>query len=430
MQAREVNFLSSSGLGVQRRLAPRRVERGELGRRLDAVASGQRLECRGGAFVQHHASRSRLLLARLLGVARAAHGAGQAAHRRQVLAQPSPKARCEALRVEDDEAVAVPVRPLAGECPRLYCGADVGAARQHRAEQLDEHAEAVPLVARRLLSASERVERAVLHHLRWVGGVSPASVDGPAGRDPLPDPVHHLHLAHRHHRRRHVELERVAPCGGREAAERVGADGTGAAAGRRRKGRRVCEGQPDHAGGERLVRPVARRPKVVRVAGGDDADAVLLCQPQGRLHREVAHDSAERIPAIDHSCAPRAPLHDRARNAVDELRLNLVGVRVGAVGAVRRDAARVGVGQHVCRLRGVGRRSARRGEARGEEVSQHAPWQPHRASVGQAGLDGAAAEAAPPPKAKYVRQRQAEGEAQAEGEEGVVVLRRRHVVGL
>mmetsp|Transcript_32743 Transcript_32743/g.105237 ORF Transcript_32743/g.105237 Transcript_32743/m.105237 type:complete len:279 (-) Transcript_32743:559-1395(-) len=210
MQAREVNFLSSSGLGVQRRLAPRRVERGELGRRLDAVASGQRLECRGGAFVQHHASRSRLLLARLLGVARAAHGAGQAAHRRQVLAQPSPKARCEALRVEDDEAVAVPVRPLAGECPRLYCGADVGAARQHRAEQLDEHAEAVPLVARRLLSASERVERAVLHHLRWVGGVSPASVDGPAGRDPLPDPVHHLHLAHRHHRRRHVELERVA----------------------------------------------------------------------------------------------------------------------------------------------------------------------------------------------------------------------------
>lgn len=44
-------------------------------------------------------------------------------------------------------------------------GCDVGAARQHRAEQLDEHAEAVPLVARRLLSASERVERAVLHHL-------------------------------------------------------------------------------------------------------------------------------------------------------------------------------------------------------------------------------------------------------------------------
>ena len=78
---------------------------------------------------------------------------------------------------------------------------------------------------------------------RTVAGLA-AAVGPPAERHTLAQPVHNLNLTDGHGRRRHVQLEGGAAGGGREAADRVGADRAARGPGRHHEGGGVREAEP------------------------------------------------------------------------------------------------------------------------------------------------------------------------------------------
>eukprot|EP00964_Phaeocystis_antarctica_P007567 scaffold4082_cov62-Phaeocystis_antarctica.AAC.10 len=90
----------------------------------------------------------------------------------------------------------------------------------------------------------------------------------------------------------------------------------------------------------------------------------------GRGDRAAAHHGAQRVPSVDQRAAPRVDGHHRLGGPVDELVLELGRVEVGAVHAVRRDAAAVCEDEHLGRRLGVRRGRARRLQARGHNLRQ------------------------------------------------------------
>ena len=193
------------------------------------------------------------------------------------------------------------LRPLRPDADRRE-----GSTRQHAAQDVHHHGEAVALVARHFRRAAERRQpalRAVADGVPGMAGIAhrlTLAVQHPAGRQRLVLQVIDLDLVRRDRAGRHVEAEGAVAFGGCGEGDGIGAKhGHRAARRHHADGARRAGHQADQPrfGGHRRI--VSGRAEMVRVAHRHHADASHLRLGHRHRHAEDRGRMAQPRIGID-----------------------------------------------------------------------------------------------------------------------------------
>ena len=208
---------------------------------------------------------------------------------------------------------------------------------EHTGEDLDEHGEAVALVA------AERHRR---EDLVGIGGGVALLVDAPALGDRAPLVARVEDLVVRDLARRHVDVEDPRR-GRRRERDRVGPQRVAEAAEGDHERLGVRGRDPHQAGARRADRVVGRRPVVARAVHGHRADAVAARELDREVGGEHAGDLSRAVVGVDQRdravlalhLGRGLPVHRAGPQAlrVDRQARDPVGVDAAAVGGDERD---------------------------------------------------------------------------------------------
>mmetsp|Transcript_22797 Transcript_22797/g.53225 ORF Transcript_22797/g.53225 Transcript_22797/m.53225 type:complete len:212 (-) Transcript_22797:488-1123(-) len=208
-------------------------------------------------------------------------------HGVEVGGQPVLEAWRETLRVDTHEAVAVVQRNPSSFCPLWHTRTYMYTAPEDRGQDLNQHSQAIALVACSLFHAPNWSEAASPDDCLGAASHLSCSIHSPASWDRLLLPVHDLHLPYRHSRCSHVQLKAIPLRSRAEATYGVRTHGALCASSWNHERRCVGECKAEQPFIERHLRPEAGYTKVVRPVAHHKSNTVCLGKFDALLHGKL-----------------------------------------------------------------------------------------------------------------------------------------------